>query len=321
MTPATSEADARLARRLILDERFDLSLYTSLRRFAQGDLARMLDALIPVETRHFAFWQDFFGLQVSRLDWGRRFKLALLVVLCRIFGAPAIQLVLEAIEVHGVRKYLEVWSRYGDGPLGDALREVLEDEFKHEDATVAGDGERRINPERVRNIFLGFNDGLVEILGAVSGFFAAFGDAVTVLTAGLTVAVAGALSMAAGAYVASSSEAEVRDTERARRRFLGEAPGDTESRESALGSAILVGSSYFAGALVPVLPVLFGAHSPLPSLLTAGSIIILVSTLLAFLSGMDVKRRIVTNLVIIAAAVGVTYAIGVVAKTLFGIAV
>jgi predicted membrane protein (TIGR00267 family) len=281
----------------------------------------MLDELIPVETRHFAFWQDFFDLRLTRLDTARRLKLALIVLVCRAFGAPAIHLVLEAIEIHGVRKYLQVWRRYRDSPLGSALREVLEDEFEHEDATVAGDAERRINPERVRNIFLGLNDGLVEILGAVSGFFAAFGNSVTVLMAGITVGVAGALSMAAGAYVATSSEAEVRDTEAARRRFLGDTTAEEESRESALGSAAIVGVSYFAGALVPVLPVLFGAHTAWPSLFMAGTIIIVVSMLLAFLSGMDVRRRIVTNLVIIAAAVGITYAIGIATKALFGIAV
>ena len=43
--------------------------------------------------------------------------------------------------------------------------------------------------------------------------------------------------------------------------------------------------------------------------------------LLAFLSGMNVRRRIATNLVIIAAAVGITYAIGIVTRTLWGIAV
>src|SRR5215208_5503483 len=139
--------DARLGRTLILDELFDLSLYRALRNIAQGDLRRMLDELIPTETRHFAFWQDFFDARVTRLDPGRRLKLALLVLLCRVFGAPVIHLVLEAIEVHGVRKYLDVWQRYRDTPLGAALRDVLEDEFKHEDATVAGDTERRINPE------------------------------------------------------------------------------------------------------------------------------------------------------------------------------
>jgi vacuolar iron transporter family protein len=320
VTPATS-GDVKLGRRLILDELFDLSLYTSLRAVARDDVARTLDALIPVEKRHFAFWQGFFGLEVHRLDWGRRVKLALIVTLCRLFGSPAIHLVLEAIEIHGIRKYLSVWERYRDGPMEAALREVLEDEFKHEDATVAGQAERRINPERIRNIFLGLNDGLVEIVGAVSGFFAAFGNAVTVLMAGLTVAVAGALSMAAGAYVATSSEAEVRATETARRRFLGERSSDDGPGESAVAAAGLVGLSYLAGALVPVLPVLFGARTAWPSMLSAGTLIVVVSMLLAFLSGMNVTRRILTNLVIIAAAVGVTYVIGVVTKALFGISV
>ena len=51
----------------------------------------------------------------------------------------------------------------------------------------------------------------------------------------------------------------------------------------------------------------------------AGSVIILVSMVLAFLSGMDIKKRIATNLIIIAGAVGLTYAIGLVAKRLWEI--
>lgn len=318
---AGGRTDPRLARQLILDELFDLSLYRALRLVARGNLASVLDALIPVETRHLAFWQEFFGLRLDRLDLGRRLKLGIIVGLCRLLGAPAIHLVLEAIEVYGVRKYLKVWSTYRDGPLGPAVREVLEDEFRHEDAVVTGDAERRLNPQRIRDIFLGLNDGLVEILGAVSGFFGAFGDAVTVLVAGSTVAVAGALSMAAGAYVATGSEQEVRATEVERQRFLGGPLPPAAEGGSTLASALVVGASYLAGALVPVLPVLFGARSALPSLLAGGSVIILVSTLLAFLSGMDVRRRIATNLVIIGAAVGVTYLIGTATKRLWGVAV
>jgi hypothetical protein len=209
-------ADPKLARQLVLDELFDLSLYQSLRNVASGELRAILDQLIPIEQRHFAFWQDFFDLHVNTLNVARRLKLVLLVAVCRLFRAPAIHLVLEAIEVYGVRKYLRVWSAYGNGPLGAAVRNILEDEFKHEDEVVTGDAERKLNPARVRDIFLGLNDGLVEILGAVSGFFAAFGNSLAVLVAGLTVAVAGALSMAAGAWIAVSSESEVRTTEVAR---------------------------------------------------------------------------------------------------------
>ena len=147
--------DRKLAKRLVLDELFDLSLYQSLREVATGDLQSILDQLIPIEARHLAFWQDFFDLHVERLDLARRLKLRLIVFACRLFGAPVIHLVLEAIEVYGVRKYLRVWTTYGNGPLGAAVRSILEDEFKHEDAVVMGEAERRLNPERVRKSFSG----------------------------------------------------------------------------------------------------------------------------------------------------------------------
>jgi VIT1/CCC1 family predicted Fe2+/Mn2+ transporter len=47
--------------------------------------------------------------------------------------------------------------------------------------------------------------------------------------------------------------------------------------------------------------------------------VIFVSTILSFLSGMDIKRRIFLNLVIITVAVSVTYAIGLGAKNFWGI--
>jgi len=57
--------DGALARRLVLDELFDLSLYQSLRALATDELAAILDLLIPIEARHFTFW-------VGSLDIGRR---------------------------------------------------------------------------------------------------------------------------------------------------------------------------------------------------------------------------------------------------------
>lgn len=313
--------DPRLARSLVLDELLDLSLYRRLRRFTPSELHPMLDELITVEERHFTFWRTFFGLDAHRLDARRRLKLGFLTLVCRLFGAAAVHLVLEAIEVHGVRKYLSLWERHRGTPLGDALSGILEDEFKHEDAIVMQFTSRHITPGRIRNIFLGLNDGLVEILGAVSGFFGAFGDAYLVLVAGVTTAAAGSLSMTAGAYVAASSETEVARTQHDKRRFLGEETGAATREESARRAAATVGASYFGGAAVPLLPVAIGAHTAVPSIIAAGATIILVSAALAFLSGMDVRRRVGINLVIIAAAAGVTYVIGAAVRTLFGVAV
>jgi VIT1/CCC1 family predicted Fe2+/Mn2+ transporter len=309
----------RLGRRLVLDELFDLSLYQSLRRTARGDLQRVLGELIPVETRHFAFWKQFFGSDVETLDARRRLKLGFLVLVCRLFGDRAIHLVLEAIEIHGVRKYLTVWEAYKDRPLGDAVRDILEDEFGHEDLVVSETIERRVDPETIRSLFLGFNDGLVEILGAVSGLFAAFHDASSILMASATVAVAGGFSMAAGAYVAGSSEREVQRIEAGRQAFLGKTAASV-TPGSSIRDAVLVGVSYLLGALVPVLPVLLGARTVTVSLVSGAVVTVLVSTVLAFLSGMNLRRRLITNVVILASAVAITYVIGLAARRLLGIA-
>ncbi len=311
--------DVELGQQLVLDELFDLSLYKKLRGFSGPELRRTLDELVVVETEHFRFWQQFFKLEVQSLNPARKIKFWLIVIICRIFGAPAMDLVLEAIEVYGIRKYLDAWERYKDGPLGTAVRSVLNDEFQHEDAAVTRLKEHIINPDRVRNIFLGLNDGLVEILGAVSGFFASLSQNALVLIAGLTTAVAGSLAMAVGAYVAASSENEVQKTQYEKKRFLGEESSASDTEEPALMSGVIVGVSYFIGASFPLLPVIFGARSPLFSILTGGSMILVVSMTLAFLSGMDVRKRALTNLALIALAVGITYVIGLIVRTILGI--
>jgi vacuolar iron transporter family protein len=312
-------SDLRLARTLILDELFDLSLYRKLRSISNPDLQKVLSELISVEVRHLAFWQDFFELRVSRLNAARKLKFWLIVWSCKLLGAPAVDLALEAIEVYGIRKYLEVWRRYRNESLGEAVQGILHDEFRHEDVVVSRLKERIINPDRVRNIFLGINDGMVEILGAVSGFFASFGKNSLVLVAGLTTAVAGALSMAAGAYAAMSSEYEVRRNQEEKSAFLGETEEAAGRDRSAIRSGLIVGISYFFGAAFPLVPVVFGAKTPFPSILTGGSMILLVSVTLAFLSGMAVKKRALTNLVLIALAVGISYWIGFWVRRLLGI--
>src|SRR5207249_7387987 len=150
MTP--QQHDPKLARTLILDELFDLSLYKALREITDRDSQKVLDELVRVETEHLAFWQRFFDTKLTVLDFGRRFKLRFMILVCGLFGTTAIHLALEAIEVYGVRKYLSLWKVYKDQPLGQALRGILVDEFKHEDTLVTQLTERKINPERIRHI-------------------------------------------------------------------------------------------------------------------------------------------------------------------------
>lgn len=65
----------------------------------------------------------------------------------------------------------------------------------------------------LRDVIFGANDGLVSILALVAGVYGAITESHTILIAGVAGAVAGAISMGAGAYLSSKSEKEVTEKE------------------------------------------------------------------------------------------------------------
>lgn len=244
-----------------------------------------------------------------------RLRNGVLFAIARLGGAPLLWLIVEAVEVSGIKKYLALWDRVKDREVREGLRTILEEELHHEDHAVTSQSGRKISPENIRHAFLGFNDGSVEILGAVSGFAAAFADPVLVAMSGVTVAVAGSLSMAAGAFLSTHGEAEMQTMVREKASFLGQAV-DGEAVTSPWRAAVLVGSAYFLGAAVPVAPFLFGAHTAWWSVGFSGLLILLVSSVLAFLSGMSLRRRLLFNGGVIVVAVVVTSFVGSLAEKL-----
>src|SRR3989338_929416 len=132
-----SYAPASLARELVLDELFDLPLYKRFAGLASGETLEMLNSLIEVESRHVKFWQDFFNLPINKLNFARSLKLRAFTFFARVFGERGIHLLIEAIEIHGIRNYLSVWEIYKNQPFGNAVRGILNDEFVHEEEIVS----------------------------------------------------------------------------------------------------------------------------------------------------------------------------------------
>ncbi len=300
---------------LVLDELADLTLYQNFRQtIGLPELERLFDRLIREEKKHVAFWRKKAPSAMQTLDVGRSLKVSALSFFGRLFGVSGTLLVLEAIEVHGIRKYLDLWKANEDALVRADITLILKDELEHEDNMITVVAGRSVRPEGVRNAFLGFNDGSVEILGAVSGFAFAFSDTKHVLIAGLTVAVAGALSMAVGAFMATSAEHEVVALDKLRRQALSiqREEAEAHSLASPLKASITVGVTYLIGAAVPILPFLFGAQSALPSIVVSGGLILAVSATLAFLSGMRIRRRLLMNGGLITFAVTVSIVLGLV---------
>ncbi len=300
---------------LLQGELADLALYRQLRKKAKGEFARILDEFIETETRHAAFWRKHFDLRVEGLSVRGRFRNGFIGFMVAVFGESAGYIFLEAVETHGIRHYLHLWKSIDDTKTREALREILTEEFLHEDEAATG-GEKKISSDVVRNAFLGFNDGSVEILGAVNGLVAALAEPKLVAGAALAVSVAGALSMAAGAFLSTHAEKEVLDTNTLKSGFLNQSVSQ-EKHVSPIKSAMIVGIGYVIGAAFPVAPFLFGATHSWWSILFSGALILAVSAFLAFISGMKIGRRIGLNVIVIIVAVAVSYGFGILLEQTF----
>ena len=310
-----------LGLKLALDELFDITLYRSLFQVVDDELRAKLELLIPIEEKQLAFWREFFDIEVDHLNLSRRIKLKIILFLARFFGQSFVYLLLESIEIHDVRKYLQLWQAYKDTELRDVIYKIIDEEFRIEEEIISDERGRWLNGEKIRNIFLGLNDGLVETLGAVSGFFAAFADYDKVLIAGITVAAAGAFSMSAGVYVSSGSQKEIEKIQRRKNDFLKRPFTPLDAGVRPLRQSLIVGIAYLGGSFIPLLPIFIGARSIAASLVSSLIMVSIISYVVAFLSGMKVSRRVALNLAIVTLAVIVTYTVGLLVKSLWGLQV
>jgi VIT1/CCC1 family predicted Fe2+/Mn2+ transporter len=175
-------------------------------------------------------------------------------------------------------------------------------------------GRQKMAPDTIRNMFVGLNDGLVGTLGSIIGFFAAFHNPVIVFAATLIESTAATFSMAAGSYVAVDSEAESRAA------LMQDGPDALKTHAKGshpLRAAFTVGLSYILGATVTALPLLFGAQTSMPCWITAGLAITAVSYVVARTSGMNVRKRIVVNVCILACTAAVSYFVGELVHRIF----
>jgi VIT1/CCC1 family predicted Fe2+/Mn2+ transporter/rubrerythrin len=83
----------------------------------------------------------------------------------------------------------------------------------------------------VRDVIFGANDGLVSILALVAGVYGAITENHPILIAGIAGAVAGAISMGAGAYLSSKSEKEMTEKESERKGIRKKGTPEEEREE------------------------------------------------------------------------------------------
>ncbi|EEB74155.1 VIT1/CCC1 transporter family protein [Thermococcus sp. AM4] len=215
--------EIELARKFYADEYQDSVLYSSLAKVEKDErLRNEFLRLSNIEAKHAKFWHDFLrrrNAEVPRVRVGR-LKITSVRLLRKLLGPGAVASLLEMGENSAIEKYYRFLTSFD---LSEEerieLSKVILDELEHEH--FFAETKRRFHAENVRDLVLGMNDGLVELLGAVTGLSAVYVNSPRVVgISGLIVGVAGALSMAIGAFISVRSQRQVNESVRRRMEVL-----------------------------------------------------------------------------------------------------
>ncbi len=289
------------------------------------DLRREFIRIHSIEARHADFWRRFLesrGVRPGRVRVGR-LSLWMVRLLRRISPALTSSL-LEFNEMSAIIRYYDFFRAYelSDGER-EELREIIVDEIEHE--RFFSGKKRLFGAENVRDMVLGINDGLVEILGVVTGLSAVYVSRPDLVgMSGLVVGVAGALSMASGSFISVRSQRQVNETRVRLKAILRELRGESieveEVRESELKSAIYTGTAYLCGVALPVIPYFLAETTAeaLPlSLLLSAALLAIVGSLISLLSGIPLKKKAAEMLVAGMGTAFLSYLFGTLVASLF----
>ncbi len=175
-----------------------------------------------MERRHADFWKAMLESQQAALPFVRvnRARLWILRLLRLIINPVLLVSLLELGETSAVKRYLYFFNHADlDTREKERLKQIILDELEHE--TYFKQTAQSLGVGNLRDFVLGMNDGLVEILGAVTGLSAVYPtNPLLVAVSGLIVGIAGALSMGIGAFISVRSQRQVNDGARERMEAL-----------------------------------------------------------------------------------------------------
>ena len=240
MTPDATQSLANL--RL---ERDAILLYDALSTIEkEPQRASAFKRIAGNERRHAEVWAGKLresGVDVPPAPTRPRPRVAVIIVLARVFGTKAVSDLVTALEgdeeeAYGEQSSPEVEAIAADEREHAEIWRKLKDPDYHPDRDVAS-RERWHRSGRsgtLRAVIFGVSDGLVSNLALVMGVAGAAGERGSfILLAGIAGLLAGAFSMAAGEYISMQSQRELFERQIALERAEMEAMPEEEEAEMA----------------------------------------------------------------------------------------
>jgi VIT1/CCC1 family predicted Fe2+/Mn2+ transporter/rubrerythrin len=224
-TPETREQRRRLLAQLRRNWREEMQSARLYRRLAstqpEGQHRRVLLEMSGHELRHASHWRrrlEELGGEAPHILTSPRELI--LPILARTFGLTSVLTLIEGGEARGKLNYIRQARQLPDEASREIAGSIVPDERRHQGAAarlrgvpegeepVAHTGTSHVG-DFVRDLIFGLNDGVVSNFSLLSGVAGAGSSHRVVLLAGVAGLIAGAVAMAAGAYLSNKSQREV----------------------------------------------------------------------------------------------------------------
>jgi VIT1/CCC1 family predicted Fe2+/Mn2+ transporter len=260
--------------------------------------------LHKIESEHVSIYSRVSGIKNIEVNW---LIVRIIVMLKSIIGTELVIKIMENRESRMESEIEEHMDLYGKEVKAAIKSEHEEEMIK---AKVLSFSPILSN---IRDVVFGMNDGLVEIVAAVSGIGAALQTPILVIVAGMIVAISGTLSMAGGAYLSTDYQNTIEKSRDKNYKYM-----------SPIKSAAYVGISYIIGAMFPLMPFIFGIggyHGIAISIMLTALVLVFSSALISIIGNKPVIKRIVTTLLITFGIAAITILLGYYARIHFHIAI
>ena len=280
--------------KLVIEQRKELTSHILYKKLSEtvrdAENRKILKKISDNELEHYDALKSLTQTDVAP----RRLFIFFFYLMARCLGLTFAIKLLERGEADAAEEYDLLGQDYSK------IAEFVKDEEQHEEQLIGMINEAKLN--YVGSIVLGLNDALVELTGALAGFTFAFQDTSLIAVTGLITGISASFSMAASEYLSTVSE--------------------TGQRQTALRSSAYTGAAYVFTVVVLILPYLVLANPFVSlgvSLASAVLIILCFNFYISVAKDTPFRRRFWEMVLISMGVSGISFLIGILVKSLFGI--
>jgi len=272
------------------DEITEYHIYNKLaERTKDKDNKKILQDIAEDELRHYNFWNERTKKDIKPKKWKIYFYYFISIIFGLTFGIK----LMERGEEEAQDKYEELIEKF------EGAEKILNDEEEHEQELLNMLEEERLN--YVGSVVLGLNDALVELTGSLAGWSFALKNTRLIALTGLIMGIAASLSMGASEYLSKKAN---------------------EKDEHAFKSSMYTTSSYIITVILLILPyLLFESYmyALTFTIIVAILVILVFNFYVSVAKDLNFKTRFLEMAGISLGVAVLSFLIGIIVRTVFGI--